>query len=197
MKFGFLQSLGCVRPRAVGLWTPQWATLAMVVTVASANYLNQFALSAWMTCGTPVIACTFLLTELTQRAFGASTARRVVLTGFVIALVVSTYLAPWRIALASAVAFLVAQLTDILIFSRLRQAAWWLGPITASSVASALDTAVFFSAAFAGTGAAWWQLGTGDLMCKMLVDVCLLLPFRLASKNVPARADYARPLAPG
>lgn len=185
MKFWQFDRAQKAAPALPQLWTPWHATLAMVVTVASANYLNQFALSDWLTCGTPVIACTFLLTELTQRAFGPDLARRVVFTGFLMALMVSACLAPWRIAAASAVAFLMAQLTDILIFSRLRRARWWLGPIAASSVASALDTALFFFVAFAGTGAAWWQLGTGDLMCKLLVDVCLLLPFRLASRGLP------------
>lgn len=172
--------------------TPQMASLSMVVAVASANYLNQFALGTWLTGGTPVIACTFLLTELTNRALGPVVARQAVLRGFVIALVVSAFVAPWRIALASAVAFLAAQLTDITIFCHLRRARWWLGPIAASSVASALDTAIFFSVAFAGTGAAWWQLGTGDLLCKLLLDGCLLLPFRLICQHMPGAAPHAQ-----
>lgn len=167
----------------------------MVLTVASANYLNQFALCPWLTYGTPVIAFTFLITELTNRAFGAVVARKAVLTGFVMALVVSACLAPPRIALASTAAFLAAQLTDILIFSRLRRARWWLAPMLASTVASALDTAIFFGLAFAGTGAAWWQLGAGDLLCKLALDVCLLLPFRLASQSADSAPQCAQPLA--
>jgi hypothetical protein len=158
----------------------------MVVTVASANYLMQFSMGPWLTWGTPVIAVTFLLTELTNRFFGVQVARKTVLVGFIIALAASACCAPWRIAVASAFAFLTAQLTDILVFQRLRRARWWLAPLAASTVASALDTVVFFSLAFAGTGVVWWQLGTGDFACKVALDICMLLPFRAVISQVTA-----------
>jgi hypothetical protein len=165
----------------------------MVATVAWANYLMQFPLGPWLTWGTPVIALTFLLTELTNQFYGPRLARRTVLCGFFIAAAVSAYVAPRRIATASATAFLTAQLTDITVFARLRRASWWLAPLAASSVASALDTAVFFGLAFGGTDVAWWRLAAGDFACKLALDLGMLLPFRLA---VQRAAPAAPPNAP-
>lgn len=160
------------------------AVLAMVLTVATANYLMQFTIGPWMTWGTPVIAFSFLITELTNRFYGPVVARRVVVAGFLMAWAVSMCLAPKRIATASASAFLLAQWLDIFVFSGLRrQGAWWLAPFVGSVCASFLDTFAFFYLAFAGTGVVWWQLGTGDLLCKLALDIGMLLPFRLAIRR--------------
>lgn len=159
------------------------ATAGMVVAVALANYAAQFAINDWMTWGTPVIAVTFLINEVTHQLYGARVARQMVLYGFCIALAVSLAVAPQRIALASATAFLVSQLTDIAIFARLRRRAqrgrlWWLTPLVASTAASALDTALFFFIAFAGSPMSWWRLGLGDFAVKVAFDLAMLAPFR-------------------
>ena len=169
-------------------WGARLATGGMVVAVALANYAAQFTINAWMTWGTPVIAVTFLINEVTHQLYGPAITRRMVLWGFCIALAVSLAVAPERIALASATAFLMSQLTDIAIFARLRAATrrpqlWWLTPLVASTAASALDTFLFFFIAFAGSPVSWWRLGLGDFAVKVAFDLSMLAPFRLALRR--------------
>ena len=57
-----------------------------------------------------------------------------------------------RIAIGSGTAFLVAQLVDIEIFQRLRNNAWFIAPMTSSVFGSIIDTFLFFSISFLGTG---------------------------------------------
>ena len=162
----------------------------MVVIVAMANYLTQWEINQWLTYGTPVIALTFLVNEF----YGARVARRVAPVGFCMALVASAILAPLRIACASASAFLVSQLMDIAIFSRLRRGSWWLAPFASSLSASVLDTVVFFGLAFVGTDHNWVPLAAGDFTTKLLVDLAMLAPFRMAIRSRAARAAAAAPL---
>ena len=53
-----------------------------------------------------------------------------------------------RIALASGSAFLLAQLLDIFIFTKLKDFSWWHAPLFSSIVGGALDTIIFFSFSF-------------------------------------------------
>ena len=99
--------------------------------------------------------------------------------GFALAVVVSLLLAPWRIALASGSAFILAQILDISLFNRLRRLSWWKAPLLGSLAASVLDTAVFFFLAFAGTDLDWTLLAAGDLAVKAAMAALLLAPYRL------------------
>jgi hypothetical protein len=47
-------------------------------------------------------------------------------------------------------------------FNRWRQQSWWKAPLIGSLVASVVDTAVFFSLAFAGTELNWLTLAAGS-----------------------------------
>jgi uncharacterized PurR-regulated membrane protein YhhQ (DUF165 family) len=182
---------GVLPPSSAPRKGPIVATAAMVVIVAMANYLTQWEINQWLTYGTPVIALTFLVNELTNQFYGARVARRVVLVGFCMALVASAILAPLRIACASATAFLVSQLMDIAIFSRLRRGSWWLAPFASSLSASVLDTVVFFGLAFVGTDHNWVPLAAGDFTTKLVVDLAMLAPFRMAIRSRAARAAAA------
>ena len=55
----------------------------------------------------------------------------------------------------------------------------WQAPLVATLLAAVLDTAVFWSIAFAGTGGPWVTWALGDLAVKLVLGVALLLPFRL------------------
>lgn len=127
---------------------------AMCVIVTAANVLVQypvrpFGLADYFTWGAFSYPVSFLVTDLTNRRFGPALARRVVVVGFVLAVALSLYFASPRIALASGTAFLVAQLLDVTVFDRLRHLAWWRAPLISSLAGSAVDTALFFSLAFA------------------------------------------------
>lgn len=153
--------------------------LAMAVVVVSSNWLVQFPINDWLTYGAFTYPFAFLVSELTNRRAGPQAARRVAWLGFALAVCISMWLAPVRIAAASGLAFLCSQLLDISIFNRLRRQSWWRAPLFASVLASVLDTTIFFSCAFAGTDMPWRSLALGDLSLKLTMAVFLLMPFRL------------------
>lgn len=155
------------------------AVLAMGVVVLSSNILVQFAINDWLTWGAITYPFAFLVSELVNRAFGPGQARRVAWVGFAVAVVASAVLAPVRIAAASGLAFLCAQMLDIAVFDRLRQSRWWRAPLIATALAAVLDTAVFWGVGFAGEDLPWITWALGDLGVKLVMAVCLLLPFRL------------------
>jgi uncharacterized PurR-regulated membrane protein YhhQ (DUF165 family) len=153
--------------------------MAMAAIVAVSNYAVQFPINDWLTWGALTYPVAFLVTDLTNRAHGPALTRRVVYIGFAFAVVLSIALATPRIALASGSAFLVAQLCDVYVFDRLRQRPWWQAPLGSSAIASTIDTALFFSLAFAGTAVPWPTLALGDLGVKFAMAACMLLVFRL------------------
>ena len=190
------------------------AVAAMVAVVAASNFLVQFPVDLQfgavhvgdiLTWGAFTYPVAFLVTDLTNRAFGPARARLVVVAGFAVAVILSVWLATPRIAIASGTAFLVAQFLDISIFHRLRHGAWWQAPIFSSLVSSALDTAIFFTLAMAPAFAAidavfgmddsslpfpapllgvgpdvelWISLGFGDFLVKLVLAVILLAPYK-------------------
>ncbi len=157
--------------------------LAMVLVVASANYLVQFPLNDWLTWGALTYPVSYFVTDLTNRRYGTVPARRVVYVGFALAVVASIWLASPRIALASGAAFLVSQLMDVAIFDRLRGRAWWQPPLFSSVVGSLVDTALFFALAFYGTSMPWVTLAIGDYGVKVAIAALLLLPWRVVSRR--------------
>ncbi len=160
---------------------PGFMVLAMMVIVASANYLVQFPINDWLTWGAITYPLSYFVTDLSNRLRGPIVARRVVWTGFALAVLVSAWLAGPRIALASGTAFLLSQLLDIRVFDRLRDRlndrGWWQPPLFSSVIGSALDTALFFALAFYGTGMPWVTLAIGDYGVKLGVAVAMLAPW--------------------
>ncbi len=151
---------------------------AMAAVIVLSNVLVQHAINDWLTWGAFSYPLVFLVSDLTNRALGPQVARRVAWIGFAIAVAVSLALAPWRIAVASGAAFLFAQLMDVAVFNRWRQATWWKAPLIGSLVASVVDTAVFFFLAFAGSDMNWLMLAAGDLAVKAAMAAVLLAPYR-------------------
>lgn len=185
---------------------------AMAAVVLASNILVQYPfqvtvggydLADLLTWGAFTYPAAFLVTDLTNRRFGPSAARRVVLVGFVAAVILSVALSTPRIALASGSAFLAAQMLDIFVFDRLRGRVWWTAPFVSSLLGSILDTVIFFGIAFSvafaflgygddfATGQApllglfqaeaprWVSWAIGDFSVKMLVAMTLLVPYRV------------------
>jgi queuosine precursor transporter len=132
--------------------------IAMAAIVVASNVLVQFLYGNWLTYGAFTYPFAFLVTDLMNRVYGLSAARRVVFIGFVVG-VISSFIGtqitgefgPYvtlRVAMASGTAFLLAQLVDVAIFNRLRQGNWWKAPLASTIVGSSLDTAIFFTIAF-------------------------------------------------
>ncbi len=152
--------------------------IAMAIVVTASNILVEMPINDWLTWGALSYPFAFLVTDLTNRALGPNKARLVVVVGFVAAVAMSLWLADTRIAMASGSAFLLAQLLDVFIFDRLRQASWWKAPIFSSVIASMVDTVLFFGLAFAGTGLPWQTWAMGDYGVKLAMVAVLIIPFR-------------------
>lgn len=166
-------------------WLP---VLAMVTVIAVSNVAVQYPIGDWLTWGAFTYPFCFLVADLTNRAYGPARAGAVAAVGFPIGMALSVLLSLYaelplmdavRIALASGFAFICAQLFDIAIFHRLRRQSWWRAPLVSSLSASALDTAIFFSAAFALTGLPWITWALGDYGVKVGMAAALLIPFRV------------------
>lgn len=165
------------------------SVLCMLAVVVGSNILVQVPLNDWLTWGGLSYPVAFLVTDVLNRRFGPAAARRVVWFGFAAALAVSVWVASPRIALASGLAYICAQLVDIQVFDRLRDQRWWRAPLASGVLGAILDTAVFFSVAFAATGAPWVTWMLGDLGIKLLVNISMLAPFRALMWNLARPAN--------
>ena len=162
----------------------------MAVVVAISNYLVQFPIKYFnlenlLTYGAFSYPIAFLITDLSNRRYGKYTAKKIVYLGFGLGVFLTFYfstnysdLLSIRIAVGSGVAFLIAQLIDVNIFDRLRQKKWFIAPLTSSLIGSIIDTFLFFSISFYGTGINWVTLSFGDLFVKIFVSLTMLIPFR-------------------
>ncbi len=159
--------------------------MAMAFIVIASNYLVLFPINDWLTWGAFTYPVAFLVTELTNRLYGSKKARRAVYIGFALGLFLSIWLATPKIALASGAAFLASQLLDIFVFNRFRNAAWWCAPFFASFAASIVDSAIFWNIAFWGEDVPLLTWAIGDTSIKLLVDIAMLTPFRLAIRRIP------------
>ena len=171
---------------------------AMAFVVALSNYLVQFTvkymgLQDLFTYGAFSYPVAFLITDLANRKYGKTTARKIVYVGFIFGLILTLYfstdfsnLISKRIAIGSGTAFLFAQLLDVQVFDKLRKKTWFIAPLVSSLIGSATDTFLFFSIAFYKTGVNWVTLSLGDLSVKILVAFIMLIPFRFLILSVGA-----------
>jgi len=135
--------------------------IAMAIIVVASNILVQILYGNWLTYGAFTYPFAFLVTDITNRVYGAAAARRVVVVGFLVGLLCSVIgtqiqgeFGPYvtlRIAMGSGLAFLAAQLTDVFVFNRLRAGSWWRAPLVSTLISSTLDTIIFFTVAFSAS----------------------------------------------
>ena len=161
----------------------------MGVIVLASNYLVQFPIKYYgfeeiLTYGAFSYPVAFLITDLANRSYGKVAARKIVYFGFAVGILFSLGaffydLISIRIAIGSGIAFITAQLIDVQIFNNLRKKKWFIAPLTSSLVGSTIDTFIFFSISFYGTGIPWISLSLGDLSVKIFVALIMLIPFRL------------------
>jgi uncharacterized PurR-regulated membrane protein YhhQ (DUF165 family) len=182
----------------------------MTVVVVASNFLVQFPLNGEiagiqlgdiLTWGAFTYPVAFLVTDLTNRQFGPTTARKVVFAGFVVGIALSFFTSVPRIAIASGSAYLAGQFLDIALFNRLRRQAWWRAPLVGSLIGSLLDTVMFFSMSFAAVfvflgpntpfaleqapvlgifateAPRWISWAIGDFSVKLIVGLAMLLPY--------------------
>ena len=166
-------------------------SFSMGLIVLASNFLVQYPVKYYglqdiLTYGAFSYPVAFLITDLANRSYGKTVAKKIVYIGFSIGvsftLLFSTNFADFisiRIAIGSGTAFIVAQLLDVKIFDKLRNKRWFIAPLSSSVIGSTIDTFLFFSIAFYATGIPWISLSFGDLAVKLTVALLMLLPFRL------------------
>jgi len=131
----------------------------MAIVVVASNILVQFLIFGGMlTWGAFTYPLAFLVTDIMNRVYGATAARKVVYVGLIVGITCSLIgsqimleygpAVALRVAIGSASAFLVAQLLDIAVFNRLRAGSWWKAPLVSTIISSIVDTVIFFSIAF-------------------------------------------------
>ena len=210
--------------------------LAMAAIVVASNILVQFLLpGGLLTWGAFTYPFAFLVTDLMNRLHGPVAARKVVLAGFVTGVICSligaqimlqgdgySYAAvPLRVAVASGLAFAIAQLSDVSVFHRFRSGKWWRAPLISTLIGSALDTIIFFTIAFSASvtlfGAQadsaiswaweavpfmtagpdmplWVTLGFADWLVKLTLALIALVPFRVIAGRAIARQSRSEEL---
>tara|TARA_B100000029_G_scaffold493238_1_gene555508 strand:+ start:863 stop:1450 length:588 start_codon:yes stop_codon:yes gene_type:complete len=169
---------------------------SMAFVVSLSNYLVQFPVKFFhlenlLTYGAFTYPVAFLITDLANRSYGKIKAKKIVYLGFALGVFITLYfstnfsdLISIRIVIGSGIAFLTAQLIDVNIFDRLRNKKWYIAPLTSSFLGSIIDTFLFFSIAFYGTGINWITLSTGDLLVKIIIALLMLIPFKILLKYV-------------
>jgi queuosine precursor transporter len=202
--------------------------ISMAIIVVASNILVQFLYGNWLTYGAFTYPLAFLVTDVMNRVYGAAVARRIVLFGFLTGVVCSMigtqvmieldkdFYAPavtFRIAIASGSGFLLAQLLDIFIFTKLKDRSWWHAPLVSSIIGGALDTLIFFALSFSitlvfifgadhntefmnqivpilgigGKASLWLSLALADYLVKLSLAILCLIPFRLLVAQLMAR----------
>jgi len=168
--------------------------MALIVTLS--NYLVQFpikykGLDDLLTYGALTYPVAFLITDLANRKYGKDVAKKIVYIGFILGVVITLFfstdfsnLISKRIAIGSGIAFLTAQLIDVQVFDRLRKKIWFVAPLASSLIGSTVDTFLFFSIAFYGTGLNWITLSLGDLFIKIFVAIIMLIPFKILLSRI-------------
>lgn len=179
--------------------TNSFLMLAHIILIVASNILVQYPFAflgfqtTWGALSYPLI---FILTDLTIRFLGKTTARKIVFAAMGPGLIFSYLLSNlylhghvWlynpialRIALASFLAYLAGQLLDIAVFQKLRQQQrWWVAPSVASVIGNFVDTYVFFFIAFyhgADTFMSihWPAIARVDLAFKLLISLGSFIP---------------------
>ena len=180
-------------------------SLFHILIIASSNYLVQLPIemmgvhTTWGAFSFPFI---FLATDLTVRIFGSALARKIILCAMLPALLVSYLpsvlfnagefvglaqlaqlnLFVARIACASFMAYLLGQILDIFVFSRLRQLPqWWIAPTASIIIGNMLDTVAFFGIAFYKSpdpfmAEHWVEIATVDYAVKLIISIGLFVP---------------------
>ncbi len=190
--------------------------IAMGIIVLSSNILVNFfvpkieniLMISGLTYGAFTFPIVFLVTDSTNRIWGAASARKVVFYGFIVGAISSWFFGnpesigqffgayqgnsqerilfnmklehfKW-IAIASMSAFLIGQFLDIVIFNRLRQQSWWKAPVFSSLISSAIDKVIFFSIGFYGIeGLSWFKMAYADWLAAIIMTIMLLPIYRI------------------
>lgn len=143
--------------------------LTLLSTLVAANALTaSLGLIAvgplQVTAGTLVAGFALLARDWVQEAGG----RRWVLAAVVAGAALSAALSP-ALALASGVAFLVAELADWAVYSRLRESSWTWAALASNAVGAVLDSMIFLAIAGFPLSGTWGQVAVKVALTGVIV----------------------------
>ena len=104
--------------------------------------------------GVVMIGLALVFRDLVQRRLGLAAALGAILLGAAL----SAFLAPPAIVIASAVAFLLSELADLLVYTPLQRRRFVLAVVLSSLVGLVVDSAVFLYLAFGSLDFLWGQI---------------------------------------
>jgi uncharacterized integral membrane protein (TIGR00697 family) len=160
-----------------------------------------------------IFAVTFLITDIVNERFGRKETHRMIFIAFITQVVmiafiyIGTYLQPapfwqnqsaWelifglvpRITLASWAAFLVSENLDAYLFASIKRLTrgnyLWLRNVGSSIISLSVDTLLFVTLAFYGTGLLLWPLMVGQFLTKYLVAI-IDIPFMYLNRWIMYR----------
>jgi uncharacterized integral membrane protein (TIGR00697 family) len=150
-----------------------------------------------------IFAVTFLITDIVNEKFGRKETHRMIFIAFITQVVmiafiyIGTYLKPapfwqnqqaWelifglvpRITVASWITFLISENLDAYLFAFIKKLTkgsyLWIRNVGSSIISLSVDTVLFVSLAFYGTGLPLWSLMVGQFLTKYLVAI-IDIPF--------------------
>ncbi len=169
--------------------------------IAISNYLVQFPINIFgldYTIGTFTFPIIVLATDLTVRLSNARNARKVIGFAFIPAFIISYIFADFRIAIASVLAYLIGQLLDVFVFSKVRDRVgdnglnlssyWYLAPVVSTFFAQLIDTYLFYGVAFYNSTDDfmrdnWDLIAFNDFILKLVVCYLAFLPIYVLILN--------------
>lgn len=197
-------------------------SIGHVVLLTLSNLLVQYPftiLGFQTTWGAFTYPAIFILTDLTTRIAGANSARIIIFRSMIPGLLISYFIAssieetrhwelahlfafhsmPFRIALASFVAYALGQLLDIFVFQRYRNNySWWLAPAMSTTIGNLVDTLLFFSIAFYHStnlflSQHWPEIACVDMLFKIAISLLAFVPMYGLFLNIlrPANMNKA------
>lgn len=165
------------------------APAAYVACIVLANVLTaRFGLVSvgfglMVMAGTYAAGFALLARDVAQDASG----RLAVLAAIVVGAALSAWLSTPQLALASGVAFLLAESADMAVYTPLRDRGWARAVLASNVVGAVVDTLVFLW--LAGFPLTWTTVGgqmVGKLLWATLLPVVILLVVRRRAVSVPA-----------
>jgi hypothetical protein len=183
--------------------------LSQIFAVKIAEFNLGFT-TVYTTGASLIFAVTFLITDIVNEKFGRKETQRMIWFAFITQIIMVAFiylvsrLAPapfwsdqeaWnkifgfvpRIVGASLVTFLISESFDAWIFAGFKKITGgrflWMRNVFSSVPALTLDTVLFVTLAFAGTGLPLWPLMVGQLFAKWTVGV-IDIPFMYLNRRM-------------
>lgn len=176
----------------ISVWKGSLALAVYVGAIVAANVLTQHfgmvpvGFGLLVTAGTYAAGFALLARDFVQRYAGVWWT----LAGIAVGIVLSWFLASPALAVASAVAFAVAELADLAVYSAIRPRGFVIAALVSGIVAAPIDTVLFlWIAGFPLT----WETLIGQLVGKIIwATIVPLLLYVIGRRCVTSRIRRVR-----